>query len=173
MSHLDNEIALTVKIEGEAFTSWDGIDDAVMKTIADRLLSDHTLKLREKVLDGVFDHINKLIETKLTELLSKPIQPVNEFGERIEGQEPKTLSKILTDATQTAMEQTVNPYDGKPKKSTYHDKAIPRLEYLLRHVAIREIDTAVSKAVKQVNKEALAAVQDQTAKAISKHLAKA
>ena len=169
---LNNEVALTVKIEGEAFTSWDGLDEAVTRRIADHFISDHKMNLRERVEAIINERVAAVVEARVEAFLSKPIPPLTRYGEPIEGAPTRTLAEMIADAADEAMTETVNPRDGKPKKSSHYETAVPRLEWLVKRVAISEIAPAVEKAVKAVNADAKAQVQKQVAAEIAARLAK-
>jgi hypothetical protein len=172
MTHLNNEIALTIKLEGEAFTSWDGIAEEVTRTIADRLMSDHTLKLRDHVLEIINDRVAEVVGAKVEALLSKPVLPVTRYGEPIEGAVAKTLADMVADAADAALTETVDPHNGKPEKRNQYNGAIPRLQWLVGKVAREGIASEIEKSVKAVNAEARAAVQKQVAAEIAARLAK-
>lgn len=173
MTHLNQEVALTLKIEGEAFASWDGLDDMVVRRIADHFISDHTMKLRERVNDIIAERVAAVVEARVEAFLTKPIPPHTRYGEPIPGAVARSLSDMIADASDAAMVETVDPGDGKAKKKDAYNNAIPRLEWLVKRVAIAGIAKATEEAVKAVNADARAQVQRQVAAEIAARLAKA
>lgn len=174
MTHLNQEVALTLKIEGEAFASWDGLDDMVVRRIADHFISDHGgMKLRERVQGLISETVTAVVQARVEAFLTKPIPPLTRYGEPIVGAVERSLADMIADAADAAMVETVDPHDGKAKKKDSYNNAIPRLEWLVKKVAVSEIAKAVETSVKAVNAEAKAAVQKQVAAAIAAHLAAA
>lgn len=171
MTHLNQEVALTLKIEGEAFASWDGIDEMVVRRLADHFISDHTMKLRDRVSEIINDRVAAVIEARVEAFLQKPIPPLTRYGEPIPGAVEKSLADMIADAADAAMVETVDS-SGKPEKKNAYNNAIPRLEWLVKKVAVAGIAKAVEDAVKAVNAEAKAHVQKQVAAEIAARLAK-
>lgn len=174
MSHLNQEVALTVKIEGEAFASWDGLDDMVVRRIADHFISDHGLQLRQRVNDLVNAAVTDVVQKRVEAFLLMPIPAVDRFGQPIPGAVAKSLGDMIADAADAALTETVDPSDGKPmKKDAWGKAAVSRLEWLVKRVAVAGIAQETEKAVKAVNAEAKAAVQKQVAASIAAHLVSA
>ena len=166
MTHLNNEIALTLKIEGEAFTSWDGIDEAITNRIADLLMSDHTLDLRNRLNETINAAITARLEETVAAYLSRPIKPVDRFGSPIEGEPTRTLSDLIAEAADEALSQTVDTF-GKPARI-----GSSRMEWLVKKIAREGVATATESAIRNVNANARASIQAQVAESISMYLSK-
>ena len=173
MTHLNQEVAMTIKIEGEAFASWDGLDDQVVRKIADHFISDHQMRLRERVNDIIGERVAAVVEARVDAFLNKPIPPLTRYGEPIPGYVARSLSDMVADAADAAMTETVDPNDGKPKKKDAYNHAIPRLEWLVKRLAVAGIAKATEDAVKAVNADARAQVQRQVAAEFAARLTKA
>jgi hypothetical protein len=142
----------------------------VVSRIADHFISDHQMKLRERVQEIINDRVSAVVQGRVEAFLTKPIPPLTRFGEPIQDATARSLADMIADAADAAMTETVDR-DGKPEKKNSYNRAVPRLEWLVGKVATEAIAEAVTKSVKEVNAQARAAVQKQVAAEIAARLA--
>lgn len=118
MTHLNQEIALTMKIEGEAFASWDGLDDQVVRRIADHFISDRSMMLKERVAEIINARVNALVEARVDAFLLKPIPPVDRFGQPIEGAPARSLADMVLMRLMRQWSRPLTPVTASPRRRT-------------------------------------------------------
>ena len=166
---------MTVTLDFEKYISVDDLEDNVIRQLADscmaKLSGGHTESFHKMCVDAINLAISDKINAKVEDMLSRPIQARDRFGDPIEGVAEKSLGDMLGDAVEAAMTETVDR-EGRPKKSTYHDKAIPRMQWHLSKLLAREIDIEAAKAIKELKADAKEKVRKQIAAAVAAQLTK-
>lgn len=161
--------SITINLAIEDFVNLDYLEENVIREIAkdaeSKLTGGHTESFHKLCVDAINEAINSRIQARIEELLSRPIPPLDRFGDPIEG-EPKTLSDMLAEAVDKCLTDTVDSA-GKPEKRTAYNNARPRLEWLVKKVAAEKIAIEAEKAARQVNKEAKDHAQKVLANAVA------
>lgn len=166
---------MTVTIDFEKYISVDDLEDNVIRQLADncaaKLTGGHIESFHKMCVDAINLAISEKINAKVADMLSRPIQARNRFGDPVEGAAEKSLGDMLADAVDAAMTETVD-CQGRPKKNSHWDKAVPRMEWHLSKLLAREIDTEAAKAMKELKADAKEKVRKQIAAAVAAQLAK-
>lgn len=166
---------MTVTLDLERFISVDDLEDNVIRQLASncesKLSGGRTDSFHKMCVDAINKAISERIEARIVELIDKPIVPRNRFGEPEPDAVPRSLADMLADAVEMACTETVN-HEGKPQKSTYNDKCVPRIQWHLSRLTAREIDREASKAISELKAEAKEKVRKQIAAAVAAQLAK-
>ena len=166
---------MTVTINLEQFISVDDLEDNVIRQLADtcagKLTGGHVESFHKMCVNAIEKAISERVDRHISELLDKPIVPRDRFGNVQPDAEAKSLGDMLADAVEMACSETVGR-DGRPKKSTMYDKAIPRIQWHLARITAREIDVEASKAIKELKADAKEKVRKQIAAAVAAQLVK-
>lgn len=125
---------------------------ALRAAVGDRV----ALLVREAVDDAA--------KAAIAEAMGAARQPTDEFGQPVG--EPVTLAGMIAAQVKAWQEETVDTYDGKPKKADPYSngRVVTRKEYLLRQVGASEFEKLAKEEVAKVRTEAKAKI-DATIKA--------
>lgn len=163
---------MKIEIQSEVEIDDEDLDNQIIEAAAASLLGQLSLSVRygeSGVREKIQEKIDEILEDRIAAALDREVRAVDRFGIPVEGKEPTTLAEMVAEAADEALTQTVNQ-SGKAEKKTAYNYAVPRLQYLLSRVACQEVSLAAEKAAREVNAAAKAAVEDDVAKAIAKHL---
>ena len=167
------EQAITIDLE--RFVDFDALEENVIRQLAatceSKLSGGHTDSFHKMCVEAINKAISERIESKISELIDKPIVPRDRFGSALPDAEAKSLGDMLAEAVEMACTETVNR-EGKPQKSTHYDKCIPRIQWHLAKITAREIDSEAEKAIRELKADAKDRVRKQIAAAVAAQLTK-
>jgi len=98
-----------------------------------------TKQYKEMIHEKVIDHIEKMVPPLLNELIDRPYQPIDEYGEPRGPQ--KTIREAMKDKMSVIWEEKVDAKDGS--RSSYG--GIQRIEYLARRVVKHYFEEELNK----------------------------
>lgn len=164
-----------ITIELEQFVDFGALEENVIRQLADicasKLTGGHTESFHKMCVTAINEAISTKINERVEELLSRPIQVRDRFGDFVEGAETKSLGDMLGEAVDQACTETVDR-NGKPSRGTTYNKVIPRIQWHLSQLFAREIDQEAAKAIKELKADAKEKVRKQIAAAVAAQLAK-
>lgn len=148
--------------------------EEIANTMAHMLLRDYTSAgaLRRAAEEAVRASVAAVVEARITpilnDLLEKPLQPTDGFGNPI-GQ-PTSLQEIIRSEALQFLTTTVDR-DGRAHKGNSYDKNATRLEYtvgqVIRAMFKDGVATEVKSLVEQIKAGTLKAISADVAKAIA------
>lgn len=171
-----SNLKINLEVDLEDFISLEDLEDNIIRQLCDRAQSYVTaghgeafhIMAKTAIENAVADKLKEVVEEKL----SKPIPRIDRFGEAVDGEEPKSLNDMIAESADAALEQTVDPNSGKPKKNTNYDRAVPRLQYLIGTVAAAGVSREAERVAREVNKQAKENVNKVLANAVATQLAR-
>lgn len=156
------------------FVDMDYLEENVIRELArtaeSKLTGGHTESFHAMCVSAINQAIEVRITARIEETLSKPIPQLDRFGDPTGG-DPKTLSDIIAEAADVALNQAVDSY-GKPANSSSYSATIPRIEYLVKKVAAEGIFKEAEKVARKVNADTKKHAQDVLANAVAAQLAR-
>lgn len=138
------------------------VEEQVIQELTDRLLpgysSDSLRTLVKKAMDQtVLERLNKVLEQQARDLLSRPIQKYDTFGNKVG--EPVSIEMIIQSGANIYLTELVDS-NGKPSNSQYETRKT-RLQWVLERVAIdglsKEIKAEAETLKLELQKKATAA----------------
>jgi len=150
--------------------------EEIADALARRLFADYSNSkaIRETALAAfenmVVAAVNSEAKAAIADALGLPRQPTDEFGNPT-GQS-RTFAQMLGEQVKAWQEETVNAYDGKPKRKDAYNSSdiITRREYLIRQVGAAEFEKLAKAEVAKVRAEAKAKVEASIKSAVASSL---
>ena len=119
----------------------------------------------------VSEAVDNAAKEAIAEALGAPRQPTDEFGNPVGP--ARTFAQMIGEQVKAWQDQTVDPYDGKPKTSRDFggSNVIKRSEYIVRQVGAAEFEKAAKEAVVAVRADAKARIESTIKSAVASSLA--
>lgn len=103
--------------------------------------------VKEGIRRNVDEQISKLAEAAIGEILAKPMQPTDAFGNKVG--EPTTLQGFIC-ARVAAWAQEITDSNGNPTKKDAYNSAAPRIDWLLGKMVHGELKNAVDLEARKI-----------------------
>lgn len=153
----EDGFAFTVKV---APPSREDIADALANAMLRNYTESTALKntVADRVAQLVREYVDNAAREVIADAMLAPRQRTDEFGNPVG--EAISFQKMLADQVQSWQEETVDSYDGKPKKPDSYSpqRVITRAQYLVRQVGAAEFEKLAKAEVAKVQSEARALV---------------
>ena len=138
--------------------------DDIAEALARRMLAEYGTgdKIKVMVANRFAELVRELVDERAKEAIAEAMgiarQPTDEFGNPVGT--AKTFAQMLGEQVKAWQEETVDTYDGKPKKADAYsrDRVVTRSEYLVRQVGADEFSKLAKDEVAKVRAEAKARI---------------
>lgn len=153
----DDGFAYTVKVRPP---SREDIADALARAMIHDYKESSALRalVTDRVAALVREAVDDAAKAAIAAAMGAARQPTDEFGNPVG--EPVTLAGMIATQVKAWQDETVDTYDGKPKKADPYSngRTVTRREYLVRQVGSQEFEKLAKEEVQKVRTEAKARI---------------